>query len=73
MKRLMFMILTLAMLFVVVAGCEKRSRTQDVLFPYFPTQSYKYYLFAIVGELGENSSVTGMEMDVVPAWNNRLR
>ncbi len=59
--------------FKLVAGCEKRSRTQDVLFPYFPTQSYKYYLFAIVGNVGKESVITGIETDVSVPWKNRLR
>lgn len=59
--------------FKMIAGSEKRKKTQDILFPYFPTQSYKYYLFAIVGEMGEVSSIMGMEVDVDASWNNRLR
>ncbi len=59
--------------FKIIAGSEKRRSTQDILFPYFPTQSYKYYLFAIVGEMGEVSSIMGMEVDVDASWNNRLR
>ena len=59
--------------FKLIAGSEKNECCQDVLFPYFPTQSYKYYLFAIIGELGEGSAITGMELDVTPAWNNKLR
>ena len=49
------------------------SRTQEVLFPYFPTQSYKYYLFAIVGNVGKESVITGIETDVSVPWKNRLR
>jgi hypothetical protein len=59
--------------FKLIAGSEKNERCQDMQFPYFPTQSYKYYIFAIVGELGEGSVIAGMELDVAPAWNNRLR
>ena len=59
--------------FKIVAGSEKNARTQDVLFPYFPTPSYKYYLFAIVGDVGAATVVTGMEMDVELPWRNRLR
>ena len=59
--------------FKLVAGSEKNAATQDVLFPYFPTQSYKYFLFAIVGEMGERSMLSAFELDVDVAWNNRLR
>ena len=59
--------------FKIIAGSEKNDRTQDVIFPYFPTQSYKYYLFALVGELGKASVMTGMEIDVNVPWKNRLR
>lgn len=59
--------------FKIIAGSEKNDRTQDVMFPYFPTQSYKYYLFALVGELGKASVMTGMEIDVNVPWKNRLR
>lgn len=59
--------------FKLIAGSEKNAVCRDVQFPYFPTQSYKYYVFAIVGELGEHSTITGMELDVAPAWNNKLR
>ena len=59
--------------FKLIAGSEKNAECMDVQFPYFPTQSYKYYLFAIIGEMGEGSVVTAMEIDVSPAWNNKLR
>lgn len=59
--------------FKIVAGSEKGTRVQDVLFPYFPTRSFKYYLFAIVGEVSAATVVTGMEIDVEFPWRNRLR
>jgi hypothetical protein len=59
--------------FKIVAGSEKNVAKQDVLFPYFPTSSYKYYLFAIVGDVGAASTITGMEMDVEVPWRNRIR
>ena len=59
--------------FKLIAGSEKTAECRDVQFPYFPTQSYKYYLFAILGEMGVGSLIAGMEMDVSPAWNNKLR
>ena len=59
--------------FKIVAGSEKSAGVQDVLFPYFPTRSFKYYLFAIVGEVGAATVVTGMDIDVEFPWRNRLR
>lgn len=60
-------------LFKLVAGCEKKNDSQDICFPYFPTQSYRYFVFALAGNLDAMSMITGLELDVNPAWNNRLR
>lgn len=59
--------------FKLVSGCEKYERLQDVRFPYFPTQAYKYFVVAIVGRLGANSAISAIELDINAAWNNRLR
>lgn len=59
--------------FKLVSGCEKKNETQDVLFPYFPTQSYRYFVFALAGNLNTMSMISGLELDISPAWNNRLR
>ena len=59
--------------FKIVAGSEKSKTAQDVLFPYSPTRSFKYYLFAIAGDVGAASTVTGLEMDVELPWRNRIR
>lgn len=59
--------------FKLVAGCEKYEKLQDIRFPYFPTQSYKYFVIAIVGRLGAGSAISAIELDVNAAWNNRLR
>ena len=59
--------------FRIVSGCEKSRDIQDVVFPYFPTSSYRYYMFALVGRLNAVSMITGLELDVSFAWNNRLR
>lgn len=58
--------------FKIVAGSETQKECCDLYFPYYPSQSYRYFLFAVVGELGCNSRITGFELDVVPAWNNRF-
>ena len=59
--------------FKLVTGCEKKNETQDVVFPYFPTQSYRYFVFALAGKLKTMSMITALELDVNPAWSNRLR
>lgn len=59
--------------FKLLAGNEKNCRLHDVLFPYFPTQSYKYFMFAIVGYMGKDSVITGMEVDINVPWKNKLR
>ena len=59
--------------FKLVAGCEKNNEFCDLPFPYYPTQSYRYFLFAIVGDAGCKSSLTGFELDVSAAWNNRMK
>ena len=59
--------------FKLVSGCEKKNETQDVLFPYFPTQSYRYFIFALAGNLNTMSMITGLDLDITTAWNNRLR
>ena len=59
--------------FKLIAGSEKKEKSQDMLFPYFPTQSYKYYLFAVVGNVGKESVITAMEANVDVPWRNRLR
>ena len=43
----------------------------DLKFPYFPTQAYRYYLFVVCGELAASRFVTGIDIDVKPAWNSR--
>lgn len=59
--------------FGLVAGREYDGETQDLKFPYFPSRSYRYYLFAVCGELSSQSRITGLEVEVMPAWNNRMR
>ena len=59
--------------FKIVTGCERKTQTQDVTFPYFPTCSYRYYMFALTGELESKSMITALELEVAAAWNGRLR
>ena len=59
--------------FKILDGRELYAEVQDVRFPLFPTQSYKYYMFAVAGNIGVSSLLTGVEADVSAAWNSRMR
>ena len=59
--------------FKFVSGCDRSSETRDIVFPYFPTCSYRYYIFALTGNVVSKSMITGLEIDVSAAWSNRLR
>ena len=59
--------------FGLLAGRECEDEVQDIKFPYFPTQSYKYYIFAVCGELSSQSRITGLEIEMQYAWKNRFR
>jgi hypothetical protein len=59
--------------FKLVSGCDRSSETRDIVFPYFPTCSYRYYIFALTGNVVSKSMITGLEIDVSAAWSNRLR
>lgn len=59
--------------FKIVSGRERSNESQDLLFPNFPTCSYRYFIFALSGTLKSMSMLTGLEIDLSPAWNNRLR
>ncbi len=56
----------------ISAGAETECESNDLRFPYFPSQSYRYFLFAVAGELGENGLITGIELDVNSTWNRRM-
>lgn len=58
--------------FKIVAGSERRNASVDIVFPYFPTQSYRYFAVAIVGRVKAESRLVALEFDVGTAWNNRL-
>ena len=57
--------------FRLIAGRETVKELGDLRFPYYPTQAYRYYLFVVCGELAADSFVTGIDIDVKPAWNSR--
>jgi hypothetical protein len=56
----------------LTAGVEKEGSCRDVVFPWYPSQSYSHYVFAVIGNMGESSILTALEADVNVAWNNRL-
>ena len=56
----------------LTAGVEKGIACTDVVFPWYPSQSYSHFIFAIIGKMGENSMITALEADINAAWNNRL-
>ena len=59
--------------FKLLAGREASSEVQDLKFPYFPTQAYKYYILAVCGEMSAGSMVTAVELETQPVWANRMR
>lgn len=59
--------------FRILAGREYNKDVQDVRFHYFPTQAYRYYIFAIAGDMGVSTLLTGIETHVQTAWDSRLR
>lgn len=59
--------------FKLVAGAEKKNDFNDMVFPYFPTQAYKYYIVALTGSVALESRIVGAEILIEPAWENRLR
>lgn len=59
--------------FKLLYGVEKEKDFNDVVFPFFPTQSYKYYVIALSGAIAADSRVVGAELSIECVWNNRLR
>lgn len=59
--------------FRLIAGRESIKETNDLKFPYFPTQAYSCYLFVICGKMSAGSMITGIELEIGKAWSNRLR
>lgn len=58
--------------FKIVAGSERRRSFSDIVFPYAPTQSYRYFSVAIVGRIKCDSRLVALEFNVSTAWDNRL-
>lgn len=59
--------------FKLVTGSERHAAFSDMIFPYMPTRSYRYFMVAIAGCISAESIITGVEMYIDTAWNNRLR
>ncbi len=58
--------------FKIVAGSERRRIFSDIIFPYAPTQSYRYFAVAVVGRIKCDSRLVAVEFNVGTAWDNRL-
>ncbi|MBR5893513.1 MAG: hypothetical protein IKZ37_07760 [Bacteroidaceae bacterium] len=58
--------------FKLVSGSERRRDFCDLSFPYVPTQSYRYFSVAVVGNISSRSSIAAVELNVDAAWNNGL-
>lgn len=59
--------------FRLIAGRETEKETNDLRFPYFPTQSYRCFMFVVCGEMSAGSWITGIDIHAEQAWSNRLR
>lgn len=59
--------------FKLVAGVERDKDFSDIVFPFFPTQAYKYFVIALSGVLSLDSRIVGAELSIAVAWENRLR
>ncbi|MBO7302534.1 MAG: hypothetical protein J6U58_07505 [Bacteroidaceae bacterium] len=58
--------------FKLLKGGEVNVEKQDIAFRYFPTSSYRYYIIALAGNIGKESLITGVELEIALAWGNRL-
>lgn len=59
--------------FKLLSGVERSEDFNDIVFPFFPTQSYKYYVIALSGTMSVESRIVGAELSIECVWNNRLR
>ena len=59
--------------FKLLAGEERTKDFNDIVFPFFPSQSYKYYVIALSGTMSLDSRIAGAELAIECVWNNRLR
>ncbi len=59
--------------FKLLGGVEKTDDFSDVVFPFFPTQSYRYYMIALSGTMSVESKIVGVQLAIECVWDNRLR
>lgn len=59
--------------FKLLTGAERSTDFNDIVLPFFPTQSYKYYIIALSGTMSVESRIVGAELAIECVWNNRLR
>lgn len=59
--------------FKLLTGVEKENDFNDIVLPFFPSQSYKYYVIAFSGSISLDSKIVGSELSIECVWNNRLR
>lgn len=59
--------------FKLIAGRETVKERNGLKFPYFPTQGYSSFIFVVCGKMSGVSWITGIDVNVEQAWNNRIR
>ncbi len=59
--------------FKLVTGAERVKDFSDIVFPFFPTQAYKYFVIALSGVVAAESRIVGAELSLVAGWDNRMR
>lgn len=59
--------------FKLLTGAERGKNFNDIVLPFFPQQSYKYYAIALSGTMALESKIAGVELALECVWNNRLR
>lgn len=58
--------------FKLLSGVERDCEAQDLSLPDFLPSSYRYFVIAVVGDVGADTTITGVELEFALAWNNRL-
>ena len=57
----------------LLSGREIVREAQDIILPFYPTQSYRSFVFVVCGKMMAGSVLTGVEVEVQSAWNSRIR
>ena len=58
--------------FKLLSGVERDCEAQNLSLPDFLPSSYRYFVIAVVGDVGADTTITGVELEIALAWNNRL-